>query len=412
MKRYLAILSLLLALLLTLSACAGKTAPAETPSDGANEASDPVSDPAEPSGDDPVPVTPDPAEPAPVDPTEPDTLPEPVQHDPPEGGGPEVPPGAVPIAFEDPADLLALWRGGVWLNEEKAALIRTSENGLVLKIFSMPDCTLLQEYPLPGSEGYLMGLDLPAEGPWRLAYYNGRIVRQLVLDEKLVLTESAYDEADYFRMGEHVVTGAYPDILLDGEVILKGNVTAEPYSERHGVFYGLIGVLDEHRFVFGNYDTYTPNYYSVYDIDTGEEQMICPMGTYLCGVWNGVGIRAVGNGLDDSYGFVSIDMADYSVRPIAVEHSARDQAVQQVEFNMSGTRMALTTDRFSFGGGEAGQTVDIYDTAGGPHLYTWTWSSSGDEGNRYYRFVPVGEDVLTVEYNGGEDAVEIWYVKY
>lgn len=409
MKKYVAILSLLLALLLVLPACGGEKNPAETPSGGQSETSDPAPIPADPSTEDPDPVTPAPVDPDPAVPEDPVM---PGVPDAPEEDGPQLPPDAVALRFEDPEDLLALWRSGVWINEERAALIRTTENGLLLKIFSMPECALLKEYPLPGSAGYLMGLELPSEGPWRLAYYNGRGVRQILLDEELLLTESAYEEAELFRMGEHVITGVYPDILLDGEVILKGNVTGEPYSERHGVSYGLIGVLDEHRFVFGNYDTYTPNYYSVYDIDTGEEQMICPMGTYLCGVWNGVGIRAVGNGLDDSYGFDRIDMSDYSVRPIAVEHATRNQAVQQVEINTSGTRMALTTDRFFFGNREAGQTVDVYDTAGGPHLYTWTWRSAKEEENRYYRFVPVGERVLTVEYNGGEDAVEIWYVKY
>lgn len=404
MKKNAVILCLLLALLLALAACSGKPEPGETPADPPAGQADPA--PASPAPEDPpadpAPVTPDePADPAPSD--EPDA---------PEGKNSQLPPEAVALRFEDPEDLLALWRSGVWLNEARAALIRTTDNGLVLKVFSMPECQLLQEYPLPGSTGHLMGLELPLEGPWRLAYYNGRGVRQILLDEELLLTESAYEEAELFRMGEHVLTAVYPDILLDGEVLLKGNAVAEPYSERRGASYGLIAILDDHRFVFGNYDAYMPNYYSVYDIDTGEEQMICPMGTYLCGVWNGVGIRATGTGQEESYGFARIDMTDFSVRPIAVEHTTKNTAVQQVEINTVGTRMALTTDRFAFSSGEAGQSVDVYDTAGGPHLYTWSWSAGDGENARYYRFVPVGERVLLAEYNGGEDAVEIWYITY
>ena len=398
MKRIFAVLTLAMALLLCAACGQKQPVGADVPPSAAGPVDPTPISPGDPSPTDPVTPDPGPVEPAPV---------------PPEPGEPEgnLPQEAVPLGLSQ-EDKAALWRGGVWLNDHTLALLLENENGLLLRICTAPEGTLLQEIALPGYEGSLMGLELPEEGPWRLAYYNGNAVRQLVLDETWQITESAYEEEEVFRMGEHTLSVSYPDILLDGEIILDGSWTAEPYSEYHGEAYALTAILDEHRFLFGSFNTYYPNYYSIYDIDTGEQTMLCPYGTYLCGQWGDFCIRASGSDIDgSSYDFQRVALTDLSAVPLARTHSTQETAVQKVEFNQTGSRMVLVSESYAFEEQMASQTAEIYDTATGALLYAWTWSDVKEGSLDYYSFYPIGEKTLLLELPGAEGA-DYWMVNY
>ncbi len=425
MKKLLPVVCIALALLLCASC--GKKTPAAPDVPGSPITTPVTPAPAEPTPAEPDPAQPAPAEPAPVDPapvepapTEPTTPAEPDPAEPTvpdEPSAPEaqtnLPENAVSLALE--GDSAAdFWHTGVWLNADTAALLHETENGLMLRILSVPEGEVLEEVELPGHDGSLYGLELPEGGPWRLVYYNGRAPRQLLVEEtegKWEVTESAYDEQSVFRMGEHVITQMYPDILLDGQSVLHGEWTAEPNSEYHGTAYGLVAVLDDHRFLFGSYGTYYPNYFSIFDINTGEQNMICPYGTYLCGQWGDFCIRAVGNSIDDSYGFQRIDLTTLSPTVLAPEHNSAETAVQQVAFNPAGTRMALVSQSYSFEGSTASQTVEIYDTATGDKLYDWSWSDVKEGNLDYYNFSLVGENTLVLELPQ-MDAAQYWTVTY
>ncbi len=212
-------------------------------------------------------------------------------------------------------------------------------------------------------------------------------VRLRLEDGLPVLREEALEE-ERWMVGDTTVTHWENGLWAGDRLLLQGNLGEEDATETTN--YGVLAVLDDHRFLYGCYGWEWMEYYGVFDLQTDTWKAVWDEPDGYLWVPQG-GDRALGYQWvsDWQWGFSLVDLTTGESSPLELGYPSEDQAFQGfVTADGHLTRLAMvdTSDPTQY-------QVILRELPGGREVLRWSFPEAAVQGQPQIQLV---DDMLLV----------------